>query len=512
MTMRRTALLALCAVLAACDKPQVPLYDNLGSLHHAIGGSRRAQAYFDQGLRLSYAFNHAEAVRAFREGARLDPGCAMCWWGVAYASGPNINAPMDSAGGATAWTALQEALRAKGGASEAEQAYIDALARRYGANPTADRAARDSAYAAAMTALAARYPDDLDASTMAAEAAMILRPWNYYAADGTAHPGVAELVGVLERVVARDSLHPGACHLYIHAVEASPEPARALPCARHLEGAMPGAGHLVHMPGHVYLRLGMYADAERVNVHAAHSDEAFIAGQSEPGFYSMAYYPHNLHFLWAAAAFDGRSAAADSAIRRLLAVVTPEQVAAVPYLETFRLAWYYHLDWLEQWDAALADSAPPAAWTTSTGLWHYVRGRALAARGSLPEARVELDRLRANQREASRLPPAVVVGFAPPATLLDIASDVLAGDIAARAGRTAEAVRLLESAVAKEDALTYNEPADWYPPTRLTLGRVLTDAGRGGDAQAVYREELRRRPHGRTAERGLARAEGRPTD
>jgi len=509
----RTVVLALTAAVAACAKPAVPLYDNLGNLHHPISSrSRAAQQYFDQGIRLSYAFNHAEAIKAFRQAAQLDAQCAICWWGVAYASGPNINAPMDSAGGAQAWDALQQGLRLREHASETERAYIDALASRYGANPAADRAPRDTAYAAAMVALAARYPDDLDAGVMAAEAGMLLRPWNYYAPDGSTYPGMPEVVATLERVIARDSLHPGACHYYIHAVESSPTPARALPCARHLEGAMPGAGHLVHMPGHVYLRLGMYADAERVNVHAAHSDEAFIEGQPEPGFYTMAYYPHNLHFLWAAAAFDGREAAADSAMARLLAVVTPEQVAAVPYLETFRLAHFYHLAWFEQWERALADSAPPPSWSTSTGLWRYVRGRAFAATGRPREAAVELDSLRVAQRSASRLPPAVVVGFTSPAALLDIATDLLAGEVAARAGRTAEAVRVLESAVRKEDALTYNEPADWYPPTRLTLGRVLTDAGRVRAAQAVYREELRRRPNSRMAERGLARAAGRPTD
>ncbi len=508
--MRRIVPAVALLALLSCDRASVPLYDNLGSLTHPISsGSRRTQAYFDQGLRLSYAFNHAEAIRAFRQAAQLDERCAICWWGVAYASGPNINAPMDSAGGAQAWEGIQQALRLREHASETERAYIDALVSRYSANPAAERAPRDTAYAAAMAALAARYPDDLDAGVMAAEAGMLLRPWNYYAPDGSAYPGIAEVVATLERVIARDSLHPGACHYYIHAVESSPTPVRALPCARHLEGAMPGAGHLVHMPGHVYLRLGMYADAERVNMHAAHSDEQFIEGQPEPGFYSMAYYPHNLHFLWAAAAFDGREAMADSAMARLLATVTPDQVAAVPYLETFRLAYFYHLAWFEQWERALADSAPPASWTTSTGLWRYVRGRAFAATGRPREAAAELDSLRAVQGRASRLPPAVVVGFTSPAALLDIATDLLAGDLAARTGRTAEAVRVLESAVRKEDALTYNEPADWYPPTRLTLGRVLTDAGRVREAQAVYREELRRRPNSRLAERGLARAAGR---
>jgi len=501
----RRSLALLPLILAGCSpKPDVPLRNDLGTLHHAVTASRRAQQYFDQGLRLSYAFNHAEAIRAFRQAAELDTTCAMCWWGAAYAYGPNINAPMDSAGGVGAWAALQNAVRLKSHGTEAEQAYIDALALRYGENPVADRAARDSAYATAMTALATRFPDDLDAGVMAAEAAMNLRPWNYYAPDGGAYPGVDAFVAQLERVIARDSTHPGACHFYIHAVESSTEPRRGLPCARNLEGAMPGAGHLVHMPGHVYLRLGMYADAQRVNVHAAHTDEAFIEGGGQ-GFYTMAYYPHNLHFLWAAAAFEGKEATADSAMRRLLTSVTPQAVAEVPYLETFRLAWYYHLAWFETWEAALADSAPPAAWTTSTGLWHFVRGRAFAAANRPRDAMTELDSLRVIRRRASTLPPAIVVGFTSPATLLDIASDVLAGDLYSRTNRRADAIRLLESAVRKEDALTYNEPADWYPPSRVLLARVLAQAGRVAEAQTVLREELRRRPNGSYATRELTR-------
>jgi tetratricopeptide (TPR) repeat protein len=504
--MRRLAALSL-LLLACGPRPEVPLWDNLGSLHHEISGSRRAQQYFDQGLRLAIGFNHAEAVKAFREAARQDEQCAICWWGVAYAYGPNINAPMDSAGGAEAWSAITAARALRAHASEKEQAYIDAMAVRYGEQPTADRAQRDSAYARAAAALAARYPDDLTAAMLAAEAGMLLRPWNYYQADGTPYPGIPEVVATLERVIAADSTHPGACHYYIHAVESSPLPQRALPCARNLEGAMPGAGHLVHMPAHVYLRLGMYADAQRVNVHAAHSDEAFNEGRiggSGEGFYLMAYYPHNVHFLWAAAAFNGEQQRADSAMARLVAIVTPEQIAAVPYLETFRLAYYYHLAWFEQWERALADSAPPASWATSRGLWHYVRGRAFSATNRPREAQRELDSLRAAQRAASTLPPAVVVGFTPPATLLDIATDVLAGEIAARAGRTAEAVRLLEAAVRKEDGLTYNEPADWYPPVRLTLARVLRDAGRAADARMVIEEELRRRPNSHHARAAVA--------
>ena len=507
--MRQATLGALLAIarIAAAQAP-VPLYDNLGTLTHRISTRVPAtQQYFDQGLRLTYGFNHAEAVRAYREAARLDSLCAICWWGVALAYGPNINLPMDSASGAAAWEALQHALALRPHASAAERAYIDALERRYGADPTAERAARDSAYASGMREVARRYPDDPDAATLFAESMMDLRPWNYYAPDGRAYPGVDELVATLERVLRRHPAHPGACHFYIHAVESSPQPQRALTCARTLENAMPGAGHLVHMPGHIYLRLGMYADAERVNVHAAHVDESYIADQRPEGFYPLAYYPHNLHFLWVASAFQGRSADADSAMQRLRARVSPDLIRQVPPLEFLNVAWYYHLVWFAHWDAILREGAPPADLLTSTGMWHYARGRALTATGHLTEAAAELDTVGQIQERASRdLPPSMTLGFAPPATLLDLARHMLAGELASARGHHDEAASHLREAVRLEDGLTYDEPADWYYPTRLSLGAALLAGGRAAEAETTYREELRRRPNDGWALFGLAQA------
>lgn len=501
-------LAATVAASAAFAQSGPPLYDNLGSLTHPITTSiPTAQRYFDQGLRLTYAFNHAEAIRAFREAARLDSTCAVCWWGVALAYGPNINLPMDSAAGAAAWDALQRALALRAHASPAEQAYIDALARRYGPNPSADRARLDSAYASAMREVARRYRNDLDAATLFAEAMMDLRPWNYWAPDGTGYPGMDEVVATLAGVLARDLRHPGACHFYIHAVESSSQPARALACARRLETAMPGAGHLVHMPGHLYLRLGMYADAQRVNVHAAHADESYIADQRPQGFYPLAYYPHNLHFLWAAAAFEGRAVDADSAMRRLRATVTPDLVRQIPPLEAFALPWYFHLVWFGRWEEILRDAAPPAELMTSTGMWRYARGRALAATGRTTEAAVELDTLRALQVRADHdLGPGVMIGFARPATILNIATHMLAGELASKTGRHDEAIGQLTEAVRLEDAMTYDEPADWYYPTRLSLGAVQLAAGRAADAEATYREELRRHPNSGWALFGLGQA------
>ncbi len=517
------AALLLLATQVAAQTP-VPLYDNLGSHTHPISSRvPRVQRYFDQGLRLTYGFNHGEAVRAFTEAARLDSTCAICWWGVAYAWGPNINLPMDSAAGAAAWVALQQALRLRRHADPAEQAYIDALARRYGPDPTEGRARLDSAWAEAMADVARRYPSDLDAAVMAAEAAMNLRPWNYWGEGGAAHPGVEAFVARLERVLRRNPNHPGACHYYIHAVEASNTPERALPCARRLGSLIPGAGHLVHMPAHVYIRLGMYDEALRANIHAAHADETYIADARPDGIYPLAYYPHNLHFLWAVAAFEGRAASADSAMARLRASTSYELVQRVPPLELYVLPRFYHLVWFGRWDEILREPRPPAALVAATGLWHYARGRALLARGSAAEARAALDSVRALRAEAPRrIPEGITIGFAPPAALLEIAEHMLAGEISAAERQWDAAVAHLEAAVRAADALPYNEPADWYHPPRLSLGAVLLAAGRAGEAEAVYREDLRRnrasgwalfgleqslRAQGKSAEAARARAD-----
>lgn len=503
------AALTLCARSAVAQSASpVPLYDNLGRHAHPISSRvSAAQAYFNQGLRLTYGFNHGEAVRAFREAARLDSTCAICWWGVANALGPNINLPMDSASGAAAWDAAQRATALRSHASLAEQAWIDAAARRFGSNPLADRAGRDSAYAAAMHDVARRYPGDLDAATLAAEAAMDLRPWNYWAPDGSAYPGVTGFLVTLEGVLRRNPDHPGACHYYIHAVEASTRPERALPCARRLAALIPGAGHLVHMPAHIYLRLGMYAEAEQANVHAAHTDESYIADAHPDGIYAVAYYPHNLHFLWAAAAFSGRRADAAEAIRRLRVAAPVELALQVPPLELYALPPLYHLVWFSQWQDILRESRPPAQLLMTTGLWFYARGRAFAATDRLADGHAMLDSLDVLRRDApARLPPGITVGFATPAALLDVAANVLAGDLAARERRFDEAVARLLAAVQGGDALAYNEPADWYPSPRLTLGAVLIEAGRPADAEAVYRADLQRNRDSGWALSGLERA------
>ncbi|MGH7543361.1 MAG: hypothetical protein ACREK7_05430, partial [Gemmatimonadota bacterium] len=284
----------------------VPLYDDLGDHHYGISTENPlTQQYFDQGLRLVWAFNHAEAIRAFEEAARLDPDCAMCWWGIAYAYGPNINAPMDSTAGVAAWNAVQEALARKDHANEREDAFIDAVAQRYAEVPPVERAALDSAWARAMDEVAERFPDDLEAATVDADARMNLSPWNYWTPEGELRPGHDVTLDRLERAIAADSTHPGACHLFIHAVEAA-EPERAVPCAERLAGLMPGAGHIVHMPAHIYIRVGRYSDAIDANVHAVHQDETFIMDTGPTGIYPAFYYPHNYHFLSFASMHGGQ--------------------------------------------------------------------------------------------------------------------------------------------------------------------------------------------------------------
>ena len=293
---------------ASIPRDTVPLYSDLGSYHRTITTRNPStQRYFDQGLRLVFGFNHAEAIRAFTEAARLDPNCAMCYWGIAYAHGPHVNAGMDSASGVAAYAAAQRAHSLSRSATPVERAYITAIAKRYAKVPPANRAALDSAYSRAICDVSARFADDLDAVALCAESMMDLRPWNYWKLlSAEPYPGTAELVAKLEGVLQRDPNHPGACHYYIHAVEAV-SPQKAVPCAERLAALMPGVGHMVHMPAHIYIRVGRYNDAVESNVHAVHTDEMFIEGQKPQGVYPLAYFPHNLHFLAFASTMAGRS-------------------------------------------------------------------------------------------------------------------------------------------------------------------------------------------------------------
>jgi tetratricopeptide (TPR) repeat protein len=491
------AALALAGQTTGVPTDTVPLYDNLGDHHREITTSvPAAQAYFDQGLRLYYAFNHPEAIRAFRAAQRLDSLCAMCYWGEALAWGPNINLPMDSAGGVAAHAALQRALAVRSHASGVERALIDALASRY-APPervAAPRAALDSAYAAAMANVARANPRDQDIAVLYSESLMDLRPWNYWTRDGTLQPGMDAALSRLERVVESNPRHPGACHFYIHAVEAA-HPERAVPCAERLAALIPGAGHIVHMPGHIYIRVGRYMDAVKANEHAVHADETYIRDQ-RPGVsvYTAGYYPHNFDFLAFAAAMAGRAEQGIGAADRQASVVSSDMLAApgMTFLQhhiTRRLQLRVRFG---RWDEILRTPAPSDELPHASGMWHYARGRALAATGKLSEAEAELARVHVAATDP-RL-AGVRLEFNESPAILGIAEHVLAGSIASARGDHAGAVSHLRAAAAIEDGLAYGEPPDWTVPVRHDLGAALLAAGRATEAERVYREDLKRFP------------------
>lgn len=491
--------LAVAALLACARGGEPPppaqrLFDGLGDHHHAITtASPLAQRYFDQGLILTYGFNHDAAIRSFEEAARIDPECAMCFWGIAYALGPNINAPMGPEAGRRAWAALQEARRLAPGVSAKEQAYIDALTPRYAADVPGERTVLDRAYADAMAELHAAWPDDVDAAALYAEALMDLRPWRLYDLEGNPAPGTTRIEEVLESVMERDPKHPGANHYYIHAVEASHTPDRALPAAERLENVAPDAGHLVHMPSHIYWRVGMYDRAAEINKRAAAADEAFFAWCGARGIYAAAYYPHNVHFLWAAAAEEGRSALALSTARKLAAQIPDEMVATLPFTEQFRPIPIQTLARFGQWDAVLGEPAPPATHRYSTGVWHYARGLAKLRTGDADGAREELTALRAIA-ESPEIAAQDLTGE-PASRYLALAVAQLAGELAAASGDVDGAVRELEAGLAVQDTLVYTEPPRWHMSLRQNLGAILLEFGRAEAAEAVFREDLRRFPN-----------------
>ncbi len=499
------ALLLAAAGLSA--QSTVPLYSDLGTYHKAIGTKvPAAQQYFDQGLRLVYGFNHAEAIRSFTKATELDPTCAICWWGIAYAYGPHVNAGMDSASGVKAYEASQKALSLNRRAPSWRHAYIDAVAERYAAIPPANRSSLDSAYSRAMREVAKRYPNDLDAAALSAESMMDLRPWNYWTPEGKAYPGTEEMVRQLESVIARNPEHPGACHYYIHAVEAV-NPHLAVPCAERLARLMPGEGHMVHMPAHIYVRVGRYNDAASSNVHAIHVDETFIEGQEQPSSYSLGYYPHNIHFLAFASSMAGRSAQAIEAANRLKSKVNIDVAKNDGMLQEMVPYYVLTLTTFGHWDGVLAEPLPPAEMRFPTAMAHYARGVAYAAKGDFAKARVELDTVTtidaATPTDAEHKAP------------ISIAAHALKGEIATRSGKVEEGITDFRQALAIEDKGLYFEPPQWYYPIRESLGAALLKAGRNGEAENVYREDLKRFPENGWSLYGLAaalRAQGRTAE
>ncbi|MGE3525140.1 MAG: tetratricopeptide repeat protein [Gemmatimonadales bacterium] len=460
----------------AADADPVPLYANLGRQHRAVTtSSALAQQYFDQGLRLTYGFGHPEAIRSFREAIRQDSTCAMCWWGVAWAMGPYINATMDSASGVEAWTAVREAVRYGKRATPAERALIDAMAARYVRIPDEkSRALLDSAYAGAMRGVVHRFPDDLDAATLFAEALMVLRPWDQWTRDGKPRPGTEEVLSVLESVLARDISHPGACHLYIHATEASADPGRAALCADRLAAQIPGASHIQHMPSHTYMRIGRYGDGVRTNLAAWHVDQQAAFG-GPPGIYPT----HNLHMLLFAATMDGQSAIAIQAARDL-ARISP----AAAFYPDMALARF------GRWEELREQTGDPAD-SLHLGVRRFARGVAWIRGDSMARAEAELAAL--DSLIAATGDSATFRGHKR-ADLLALGRGILAGELYAARGHPEEAILAPQAALPHEDSLDYDEPEPWMIPVRHVLGAVLLKSGDAARAEAVYRDELRDHP------------------
>jgi tetratricopeptide (TPR) repeat protein len=505
---------ALAADPSKAARPIAPLLEGLGDHHHPVTTrSERAQLFFDQGLKLEYAFNHQEALRAFKEAARLDPDCAMAYWGWALVLGPNLNLPMKPEVAPQAFQAVQKAMALRHQATPRERALIEALATRYASDPKAERAPLDNAYAEAMKRVHEAWPDDTDAATLYASALMNLSPWNYWTRDRRPREKTPAILAALRAAIARDPKHEGALHYQIHALEAA-DPDGAVPAADMLRGLAPGAGHLVHMPSHVYMQIGRYADAFEDNRRAALADEGYLTQCRAQGVYPLTYYPHNIHFLVWAGIMQGRAREALEASRRVAEKVPADfREDHWALYQTLLSQPLYVMARFGRWDAILAEPQPAPDVRFHRGMSHWARGLAFTHTGRTDDARSELAALARIQEDPKT--PEVLVGFSNAATLLTLAREVLAGEIDARERRFDAAVAHLDRAVRLEDSLAYSEPPDWYYPTRHNLGAALVEAGRAVEAEVVYWQDLRRYRDNGFALLGLAqslRAQGRAAE
>ena len=493
-----------------------PLFEGMGDYHMPItAADPDAQRYFDQGMVLAFGFNHAESIRSFRAAQTLDPTCAMCFWGEALATGPNINvtsngkAIMAPAERASARAAIDQALALMDDVSPKEQDWIRALDQRYDGQADTPRDPLDRAWANALADMASRYPDDTTVASVYAEALMNTMPWDYWGPDGEAKPDTQAVIASLEAVMDADPDHPLALHLYIHALEASSNAAKAEPAADGLANLVPGSGHLVHMPSHIYFRVGRYQDSALANIRAAEVDEAYIAQCNAQGFYPALYYPHNIHFLWASATMQGQSALSLDSARRVVANVRVEQVEQFPTIQFFRTVPMLSLVRFARWEEILEEPEPYEPFAFARAIWHYGRGVAHAALGDAGAARVELAAIEGLEPEVDE----IFMGDVYPARkLLEIAKSLLRGEMAYRSGNAANAVLAFEEAVALQDALPYTEPPFWYYPTRQSLGAALLASNRLAEAQAVFEEDLEQYPMNGWSMFGLAEALRRQGD
>ena len=487
----------------------VRLHEALGRHHFRISTPiPMAQRYFDQGMILMYGFNHAEAARSFQYAQTLDPTCAMCFWGEALVLGPNINAPMADSAVTQAWMAVEQARALAKGALEKEQALIQAVTKRYAQEKLKDRSSLDQAYAEAMRVVAKQFPDDPVIGALLAEALMDLHPWDFWTREGKPQPWTPEIVSTLERVLDLNPNLPLGHHLYIHALEASPHPEKALSSAARLPALVSGSGHLVHMPAHIYIRIGWYRDALVANQRAVRVDEEYLHHSHVESLYTAAYVPHNFHFLWAAASKLGQQKLAMQAAQDTAAKVSPEVMRDPGFAGTLQHFWMMPLftnALFGQWDEILQEPAPPTDLLYPAGIRHYARGLAFLRQSKLDQATRELEQLKSIAKDPAIADLTIFDLNAIP-HILNIAQAVLSGEIAAQQEDYIAAVTYLKQAVVLEEDLNYTEPKDWYLPPRQVLGAVLLEAGKPNEAEQVYRHDLLAHPQNGWSLFGLARS------
>ena len=453
--------------------------------------STEAKKFFNQGLFYLYAFNHAEADRSFKEAIRLDPDCAMCHWGVALGLGPNINMPMSIDNNEDAYKYSQKALALSAGTSKIEQALIQALTKRYAATPPEDRTGLDSIYADEMRFVSQRFREEIDVATLFVESLMDCMPWDYWLPDGQPRPRTREVLAVLDYIAEKDPNHPGACHYYIHAAEAV-HPDLATPSADRLTNLALKAGHLVHMPSHIYIRTGRYNDAAVANQKAMLVDEDYIERCNIQGIYPAAYYPHNIHFLWFAASMEGRSQVSIDAARKLVTKTPKAMVKVAPRIERYFTIPYFALVRFGKWDEVLKEPQPSEDLPYATVMWQYAQGMAYANKGKMKKAKKALKKI-----EAAITSEAITTlnqPRFPTINLSKMAALVLKGEMAGKKGKFKEKVKYIKEAVAIQDGLRYSEPPYFYYPIRQSLGAALLAANQPTEAEKVYREDLTKFP------------------
>ena len=481
------AALAAVSILASCITGPAPMFEGMGAHTRKVSTQNTlAQRYFDQGLNLGYGFNHDDSLRSFSEAAKLDPDCAMAWWGQAYVLGPNYNLPLDEANGKKAYAAIQAALARKDNATPVERDLIDALATRYENPPPTDRVRLDQAYAEAMGRLWEKYPQDGDIGFLYADALLNLQPWDLWTKDGKPKGSTPTIVATLEQVMQLNINHPGANHMYIHATEASPNPGRAEAAADRLGKLVPGIGHMVHMPSHTYMQVGRFGDSIACNAKASQIDRDYFAKVGNQGHYHT-YHAHNNHFLIWSAMYAGRYEDAIGGCKDLVNDL-PEFFYSNPGAAEWLVTDLHVNIRFGRWEEVLKSPSPRQDQPYAVAMWHYARGVAFANTGRIPQARAEAAGV---EKAAEKVPAEQKVFIVPAQKVLHVAREMLAGETAYKAGQHRLAFDHLRAAVKAEDALRYSEPSPWMMPTRHALGALLLESGQVAEAEECYREDLK---------------------